>query len=54
MNHVDRIVLQRVILIDSKQIPRHFPLKNNIISIASWENNNPRDHVLKDLLAILK
>ena len=27
---------------------------DNTINIKAWRNDNPRDHVLKDCLAILK
>lgn len=45
--------LKRVIMLDdSPSTYRNF--KNNTINIRPWRNDNNRDHVLKDCLAILK
>ena len=41
-----------IILDDSLTTYRNF--QNNTINIKPWKNDYPRDHVLKDCLAILK
>ena len=44
-----------VILIDDEpQKHSHTCYKDNVISIRPWRNDNQRDHVLKDCLAIVK
>lgn len=57
LNKLKIPILRRVIMIDDidkkEQSNSSFYMKN-LISIKPWKNDNHRDHVLKDCLAIIR